>query len=104
MIQGNISFDEEGELLFSGRANHLEDYVPSVEHDGASGESPKKSSPKKVSPRSNSKTGPCSEPPSNKTCPRSKQVPSGRGRAKGPVQYQRGEMSVLVKGLRSLSH
>lgn len=65
--------------------------MPSVEDDGASGESPKKSSPKKILPRSNRKMGPNSEPPSKRTCPRSKQMLSGHGQAKGPVPLGRDD-------------
>ena len=32
-LQGNISMDEEGELLFSGAAEHLRKYEPPVEDD-----------------------------------------------------------------------
>ena len=32
-VQGKISVDGEGELLFSGAAEHLKDYEPPVEDD-----------------------------------------------------------------------
>ena len=78
--------------------------MPSVEDDGASGESPKKSSQKKVLPRSNWKMGPNSEPPSKRTCPRSKQMLSGHGQAKGLVPLGKDDCCSEGPKKSELSH
>jgi hypothetical protein len=54
-VQGNISMDGEGELLFSDSAEHLMDYEPLVEDDHGKKQ---KLSPKRPLPESTAKKSP----------------------------------------------
>lgn len=51
-VQGNISFDGDRELLFSGSAERLKDYVPPVEDGHPGGKHTQKISPKTAPPKS----------------------------------------------------
>ena len=68
--------DGEGELFFSGPAEHLKDHEPSVEDDHPR-KNAQKPSPKRALPKSTAKKfGPIPKKATKKPCPSSKQSPS----------------------------
>ena len=84
-VQGNISVDGEGELLFSGAAEHLKDYKPPVEDDHLKKRT-QKLSPKRTLPKSSvKKSGPLPKKATQNPCPSSKQLPSKKRKTVSPA-------------------